>query len=283
MLFPTERLSRRDALSILDLPPSGLPALLGQACALRKKYKGDTVKIQLLTNVKSGDCSQNCAYCAQSGKARADIERYKFVPCEKLLADSRAVRANNLSRHCLGLSGLRFSDAEIEEFAGFVSKIKKENRTHICCSIGFLTPRQAKILKEAGVDRINHNLNTSRRFYPHICTTHTYEERIANIAMLKGLGFEICCGGIVGLGEEKEDVADMLLAIQAIRPQSVPVNFLLPIAGTPLERADTSPLTPEYCLKILCLARLLLPACDIRCAGGREVYLKGWEKELFSV
>ncbi|MDR3348959.1 MAG: biotin synthase BioB [Acidaminococcales bacterium] len=283
MLFSTERLSRRDALSILNLPTSGLPALLAQSYALRKKYKGDTVKIQLLTNAKSGDCSQNCAYCAQSGKARADIEKYRLVPYEKLLADSRAVSAGKLSRHCIGLSGIRFSDAEIEEFAGFVSKIKKENRTHICCSIGFLTPRQAKMLKEAGVDRINHNLNSSRRFYPHICTTHTYDERIANIAMLKELGFEICCGGIVGLGEESEDVADMLLEIQAIDPRSVPINFLIPIAGTPLGGADTSRLTPEYCLKVLCLARLLLPTCDIRCAGGREVYLKGWEKELFSV
>ena len=203
MVFPTGRFSKQDALFILNLPPAGLPALLSQAYALRKKYKGDTVKIQLLTNANSGDCSQNCAYCAQSGRAQTGIESYKLVPYEKLLADSRVVRENDLARHCLGLSGIKFGDREIDEFAGFVSKIKKENGAHICCSIGFLTKEQAKKLKAAGVDRINHNLNTSRRFYPFICTTHTYEQRIANIEMLKGLGFEICCGGIVGLAKKK--------------------------------------------------------------------------------
>jgi biotin synthase len=124
-------------------------------------------------------------------------------------------------------------------------------------------------------------LNTSRNFYPNICTTHTYEERIANIKMLQGLGFEICCGGIIGLGESLTDVADMLFDVREIRPQSVPVNFLIPLQGTTLAGADTSHLSPGYCLKVLCLARLMTPESDIRCAAGREVYLKGREKEMF--
>jgi biotin synthase len=175
-----------------------------------------------------------------------------------------------------------FTDKEIEELAERIAHMKKSG-THICCSIGFLTEHQARILKAAGLDRINHNLNTSRRFYPEICSTHTYERRIQNIRMLQSIGFEICCGGIIGMGETKEDVVDMLFDLVAINPESVPINFLLPVKGTRLANRDISGLTFEYGIKILCLARLLLPKSDIRCAAGREVYFKGHEKELFKV
>ena len=139
------------------------------------------------------------------------------------------------------------------------------------------------MLKDAGLDRINHNLNTGRSYYSNICTTHTFEQRVENIHMLQRLGFEICSGGIIGMGESKEDVADMLLELREIQPEALPINFLLPIAGTPLENADISVLTPSYCMKVLCLARLMVPKSDIRCAAGREVYFKGEEKKLLSV
>ena len=159
----------------------------------------------------------------------------------------------------------------------------KKKDTQICCSIGFLTEKQARILKDAGLDRINHNLNSSRSFYPEICTTHTYDQRVNNIKMLQSLGFEICSGGIVGMGESKEDIVDMLMDIREINPESVPINFLLPIPGTKLADRDISELTPDYCMKVLCLARLMVPKSDIRCAAGREVYFKGLEPELFKV
>ena len=159
----------------------------------------------------------------------------------------------------------------------------KEQGTHLCCSIGFLTEKQALMLKEAGLDRINHNLNSSRAYYHNICSTHTFEQRVANIKMLQGLGFEICSGGIIGMGESKEDVVDMLLELREIRPEALPINFLLPIPGTPLEHADMSALTTAYCMKVLCLARLLVPQSDIRCAAGREIYFKGEEKILLRV
>ena len=158
-----------------------------------------------------------------------------------------------------------------------------EQGTHLCCSIGFLTEKQALMLKEAGLDRINHNLNSSRAYYHNICSTHTFEQRVANIKMLQGLGFEICSGGIIGMGESKEDVVDMLLELREIRPEALPINFLLPIPGTPLEHADMSALTTAYCMKVLCLARLLVPQSDIRCAAGREIYFKGEEKNLLRV
>ena len=277
-----KKFSRAECLQILNLPDDALENLMETAYSLRTKYKGNRVSIQILTNVRSGNCTQNCAYCAQSRDSKAPIEKYRSVSDEKLDSNNNLVNEFHLSRHCIGLSGMGFTDKEIENLAERIARMKKSG-THLCCSIGFLTEHQARVLKAAGLDRINHNLNTSRRFYPEICSTHTYERRIQNIQMLQRVGFEICCGGIIGMGESKEDVVDMLLDLVAINPESVPINFLLPVKGTRLAERDVSNLTFEYCMKILCLARLLLPKSDIRCAAGREVYFKGHEKELFKV
>ena len=275
-------LSREDAIAILNTPDEELDQLIAQAEKLRRKYKGNHVSIHILTNARSGNCSQDCAYCAQSCRSTADIDKYKWVDEDKLYQDNDFVNDYHLSRHCIGLSGIQFSDAEIEDLAERIREMKKKG-TQICCSIGFLTEKQARLLKDAGLDRINHNLNSSRSYYHNICSTHTFDQRVQNIHMLQGLGFEICSGGIVGMGESKEDIVDMLMDLREINPESVPINFLLPIPGTRLADRDISELTPEYCLKVLCLARLMIPKSDIRCAAGREVYFKGLEPELFKV
>lgn len=275
-------LSREEAIAVLNTPDEKLDELIELAKGLRFKYKGNRVSIHILTNARSGNCSQDCAYCAQSCRSKADIEKYKWVDEEKLYQNNDFVNEHHLSRHCIGLSGMKFTDQEIEELARRIRKMK-EHGTHLCCSIGFLTEKQAIMLKEAGLDRINHNLNSSRAYYHNICSTHTFEQRVDNIHMLQRLGFEICSGGIVGMGESKEDIVDMLLELREIQPEALPINFLLPIEGTPLENADTSQLTTQYCIKVLCLARLLVPRSDIRCAAGREVYFKGQEKMLLNV
>jgi len=276
-------LTRAEALAILNTPDEELDALIERAAALRYRYKGKTVGVHILTNARSGNCSQDCAYCAQSCRSSANIEKYRWVSDEKLFRDNDFVNKNHLARHCIGLSGMKFTDAEIEDLAVRIRAMKATG-THLCCSIGFLTEKQARILREAGLDRINHNLNSSRAYYRNICSTHTYDQRVANIKMLQGLGFEICSGGIIGMGESKEDVVDMLLELREITPEAIPINFLLPIEGTPLgDGRTTAGLTTEYGLKVLSLARLLVPQADIRCAAGREVYFKGEEKRLLSV
>ena len=275
-------MTREDALKILNTPDVEMDQLIAEAEKLRRKYKGDNVGIHILTNARSGNCSQDCAYCAQSCRSNADIDKYRWVSDEKLFKDNDFVNKNHLARHCIGLSGMKFTDDEILELAERI-KTMKATGTHLCCSIGFLTEKQARILKDAGLDRINHNLNTSRSYYSHICSTHTFDQRVKNIKMLQSIGFEICSGGIIGMGESKEDIVDMLLELKEINPEAIPINFLLPIKGTPFENVDTSILTPNYCLKVLCLARLLVPQADIRCAAGREIYFKGDEKRLLSV
>ena len=276
------QLSREDALAILNTPDESLEELVSFAETFRRKYKGNHVSIHILTNARSGNCSQDCAYCAQSCRSKADIDKYKWVADEKLYEDNDFVNEHHLSRHCIGLSGMKFTDAEIEVLAEKIRKMKADG-THLCCSIGFLTEHQAKVLKDAGLDRINHNLNISRNYYPNICSTHTFDQRVANIRMLQGLGYEICSGGIIGMGESREDVVDMLMELREIQPEALPINFLLPIPGTPLEHADMSVLSTAYCMKVLCLARLLVPKADIRCAAGREVYFKGEENMLLRV
>ena len=276
------QLSREDALAVLNTPDESLEELVSFAETYRRKYKGNHVSIHILTNARSGNCSQDCAYCAQSCRSKADIDKYKWVADEKLYEDNDFVNEHHLSRHCIGLSGMKFTDAEIEVLAEKIRKMKADG-THLCCSIGFLTEHQAKVLKDAGLDRINHNLNSSRNYYPNICSTHTFDQRVANIRMLQGLGYEICSGGIIGMGESREDVVDMLMELREIQPEALPINFLLPIPGTPLEHADMSVLSTAYCMKVLCLTRLLVPKADIRCAAGREVYFKGEEKMLLRV
>lgn len=276
------QLSREDALAVLNTPDESLEELVSFAETYRRKYKWNHVSIHILTNARSGNCSQDCAYCAQSCRSKADINKYKWVEDEKLYEDNDFVKEHHLSRHCIGLSGMKFTDEEIEILAEKIRKMKADG-THLCCSIGFLTEHQAKVLKDAGLDRINHNLNSSRNYYPNICSTHTFDQRVANIRMLQGLGYEICSGGIIGMGESKEDVVDMLLELREIQPEALPINFLLPIPGTPLEHADMSVLSTAYCMKVLCLTRLLVPKADIRCAAGREVYFKGEEKMLLRV
>ena len=268
-------LSREEAIEILNTDDAQLESLIARAEKLRRKYKGNHVSIHILTNARSGNCSQDCAYSAE-------IEKYKWVSDEKLYHDNDFVNEHHLSRHCIGLSGMKFTDAEIEELAERIRTMKKTG-THLCCSIGFLTEKQARMLYDAGLDRINHNLNSSRSYYSHICSTHTFDQRVANIHMLQDIGFEICSGGIIGMGESKEDVVDMLLELREIKPKALPINFLLPIKGTPLADQDMSGLTTEYCMKVLCLARLMVPQSDIRCAAGREVYFKGEEKNLLRV
>lgn len=274
-------MTREDAIEILNTPDEKIDELIAKAEKLRRKYKGDNVGIHILTNARSGNCSQDCAYCAQSCRSTADIDKYRWVSDEKLFKDNDFVNKNHLARHCIGLSGMKFTDDEILELAERI-KTMKATGTHLC-SIGFLTEKQARILKDAGLDRINHNLNTSRSYYSHICSTHTFDQRVKNIKMLQNIGFEICSGGIIGMGESKEDIVDMLLELKEINPEAIPINFLLPIKGTPFENVDTSILTPNYCLKVLCLARLLVPQADIRCAAGREIYFRGDEKRLLSV
>ncbi len=278
-----EFLNRDECKYILNFPDKDFYELIDTVYEIRKKYKGNLVEVQILSNAKSGNCNQDCKYCAQSCVSKANIEKYNLIDFDKLLLNGNIGKNKQVARHCIGLSGIKFNDKQIDNFCEYIKKLKAEIKTDICCSIGFLTREQAIKLKEAGVNRINHNLNTGKNNYKNICSTHTYEERINNIKMFQEVGFEMCCGGIIGLSENEDDIIDMLLDIKKINPKSVPINFLIPIKGTPLEKQNLEKLTPEYCIKVLCLTRLLNPQADVRCAAGREIYIKDKQNVMFKV
>lgn len=265
-------ITRTDSLAVLNAPDDDLLALLHAAFQVRSKYFGRTVRLQMLQNAKSGACQEDCHYCSQSSVSTAPIERYNLLPQPRMIEGARQAAASKAQRYCIVISGRSPLDREIDEIAGAVRAIKSEIPIQICCSLGLMSEQQAKRLKAAGVDRINHNLNTSEAYHASICTTHTFKDRLATIQNARAAGLEICSGGIVGMGERDEDIIDLAIALRDVKPDSIPLNTLHPVQGTPLEHCDH--LTPQRCLKILCLFRFLHPRTEIRIAGGREHNLR---------
>lgn len=267
-----EPLSRADALSVLAAPDEDILQLLDAAFQVRRRYFGKTVRLQMLLNAKSGACQEDCHYCSQSSVSEAPIERYAMVSTQTMLDGARRAAQSKAQRYCIVISGRAPLDREIGEIAEAVTTIKRELPIQICCSLGLLDESQARRLKTAGVDRINHNLNTSEAFHPSICTTHTYRDRVTTLNAARAAGLELCSGGIVGMGERDEDLVDLAFALRELRPDSIPLNSLHPAEGTPLEQCRD--LTPMRCLKVLCLFRFLHPRTELRVAGGREHNLR---------
>jgi biotin synthase len=258
--------------AVLNAPDERLPELLDAAFRVRRHYFGNRVMIHMLMNAKSGLCREDCHYCSQSSKSKAPIDKYPLLPREKLLEGAFKAKAAGAVRYCMVNSGRGPTQKELEEMAEVVHEIKSNVPINLCCSLGLMDQGKARILKEAGVDRVNHNLNTSRRHHPNICTTHTYDDRVETVKSVKSAGLSSCCGGIVGMGETDGDIIQLALDLRDLDVTSIPVNFLHPISGTPLERAN--PLTPQRCLKSLCLFRFINPSKEIRIAGGREFNLR---------
>jgi biotin synthase len=267
-----EILTRSESQAVLNTPDENLLELLQAAFTVRSRYFGKTVRLQMLQNAKSGACQEDCHYCSQSAVSTAPIERYNLLSKKQMIQGARQAAASKAQRYCIVISGRSPLDREIDEIAGAVRSIKEEIPIQICCSLGLMNEAQAKRLKAAGVDRVNHNLNASEAFHASICTTHTFQDRLTTIKNARAAGLEICSGGIVGMGEKDEDLIDLALALRDVKPDSIPLNALHPVAGTPLENCNH--LTPQHCLKVLCLFRFLHPRTEIRIAGGREHNLR---------
>ena len=257
---------------MLGTPDERLLELLDAGFTVRERYFGRKVRLQMLQNSKSGACQEDCHYCSQSAVSTADIDRYGLLPMEQMVDGARRAAAARAQRYCIVISGRSPLDREIAEISDAVRAIKRELPIQVCCSLGLLNQDQARELRAAGVDRINHNLNTSEAFHPAICTTHTFQDRLTTIRHARNAGLEICSGGIIGMGESDDDVIDLALALREVKPDSIPLNTLHPVPGTPLEHCDH--LTPQRCLKVLCLFRFLHPRTEIRMAGGREFNLR---------
>ncbi|MCA9241675.1 MAG: biotin synthase BioB, partial [Planctomycetales bacterium] len=221
---------------------------------------------------KSGLCPEDCSYCSQSKVSDAEIPKYNLLQPEKLMEGARLAAERQAKTYCIVISARGPNEREMKAVCDIVPKIKEKYGLDICACLGLLSDEQAERLKAAGVNRVNHNLNTSEKHYESICSTHTYEDRKATLRSVRNAGMEMCSGGIIGMGEEDIDVVRMARDLSDLGVQSVPVNFLNPIDGTPL--GDQEHVTPQYCLKALAMFRLVCPDREIRIAGGREMHLR---------
>ena len=236
-----------------------------------------------IINAKSGRCPENCKWCAQSAHYRTETEVYGLVDKAECKRQALYNEVQGIARFSLVTSGRKPGKQDMQQLCETFEYIASCSDIKLCASLGLLTEEELRRLHEVGVTRYHCNLETAPSFFPSLCSTHTQQEKIETLCAARRVGMDVCSGGIIGMGESKEDIVDMLLDLREIQPEALPINFLLPIPGTPLENADTSVLTPAYCMKVLCLARLMAPQSDIRCAAGREVYFKGREKELLSI
>lgn len=273
-----DKITKKEAHTILDCPNESLLSLLDAAFLVRRKFFGKRIKLNFLLNVKSGLCPEDCSYCSQSKISKAKIDKYPFLPEKEIISAAKRAVTVKAKRICMVNSGRAPAENEVKRISAAVEKIKKKfPQLEVCVCLGLLENHQAEKLKKSGVDAYNHNLNTSKNYYSQSCTTHSYKDRVRTVKIIKEFGLSPCSGCLLGMGEKDQDIVELAFDLKKIGVDSIPLNFLLPIPGTPFENKNE--LTPQKCLKIICLFRFVNPKTEIRIAAGREVHLR-WLQPL---
>lgn len=262
-----KRLSRNDDLSIFIT--CDLNELCQGADMIRKAFVGDKVDLCSIINARSGRCPEDCKYCAQSAHHNTNCEVYSFLPEEKILEACKLNETEGVHRFSIVTAGRALSGEEFDKAICAYKTMRAETKIDLCASMGFLTKEQLHELHEAGVTSYHHNIETSRRNFPNICTTHTFDQKMETLKMVKEEGMYVCSGGIIGMGETIEDRIDMAICLAEVGADSIPINALMPIKGTPLEDHET--LTEEEILRTIALFRYINPEADIRLAAGRAL------------
>ncbi len=273
------QLTREQALSLLKADDVDCLQIVDAAARLRRKYFGNTVKVNILTNAKRALCAEDCHYCGQSKDAENSEGKHPFVPGDELLEQARAAKAAGAARFCVTMAVRTPSWSVVNQLADSARSIKSELGMEVCASLGLMTGTigkdKLKFLSENGVDAYNHNLNTHRDIYPSICTTHTYDDRLETIRNAREAGLSVCSGLIVGMGESDEQMVDLAFSLRDEDVESIPVNFLIPVEGTKMgNKGTTDHFTPWKCLKYLSLFRMVHPKAELRASAGREVHIR---------
>ncbi len=275
-----EQLSTEDALTLSESTGADLYLLMAEAGYIKEKFVGNDVTLCSIINAKSGRCPENCAFCAQSAHHVTNAQTYPLVKEEQLVNCAKEAEANGAS--CYGIitsgTGIR-NQEELDQICSAVRRIKRETGINPSCSLGIISYETATILREAGVVTYHHNLETSRSFFPNICTTHDYDDDVTTVQEVTRAGLKVCSGGIFGLGESMAQRIELLITLRELGVGSIPVNFLDPVEGTRLADADF--LTPLECLKTLAISRFLLPDRQIKVCGGRERNLRELQSLIF--
>ncbi|MDY6833003.1 MAG: biotin synthase BioB [Thermodesulfobacteriota bacterium] len=253
-------------LSLIRMPDDRTFLLFPGADLLREHFFGTSVHLCVICNGKSGRCSEDCAFCSQSVRARAGIDAYPLMSETDLAEPGRRLESTPVNRYSVVTSGRGLSSAEVSAVSRALAAIDT-TAVSTCASLGILDPGQLAMLRDTGVTRYHHNLESAESFFANVCTTHTYEERVQTVKAAKAAGLSVCCGGIFGLGETDDQVAELAFALRDLDVDSVPVNFLVPIRGTALEAPPR--LSPLRCLRIIAFLRHVLPDKEIIVCGGR--------------
>lgn len=267
-----EALTRQECLQVLGAPEDELLPLLHAAFVVRRQHFGRKVHVQVLENAKLGACPEDCGFCSQSSKTGSPAGEEPMETVEELVEGARRAAGMSAKRFCMVTATRGPSQRDLDTICEAATRIKTEMNIELCASLGLLTEAKAKRLAGAGIDRFNHNLETSQSYFDKVVSTHSWADRVRTIELAKAAGMETCCGGIVGLGESEEDLLDLAFALRELKVDSIPVNFLDPRPGTAL--AGHRRIDPRYALRVLSMFRFLAPSADIRIAGGREVNLR---------
>ena len=266
-------LPETDAIAILEDPNLDLLRLVAAAGDVRMATFGRKVMVHRINNIQNGLCPEDCGYCGQSKISDAPVKKYPLKTEEEIVQEAHEAKARGAFRYCMVSSGRGPTLERTRQLAQTVHRIKTEVGIKTCLSVGLIDAEKAQILKEAGLDRLNHNLNTSENHTAKIVSTHTFQDRISTLEAAQQAGLGLCSGMIVGLGESPQDIVEVAYRLRELEVPSIPINFLIPIPGNPLY--DFNQLTPEYCLRVLCLFRFVNPKAEIRIGGGREGHLRG--------
>jgi biotin synthase len=259
--------SREEIAALFALP---FPELMHRAMSVhRAHFDPAQVQISTLLSIKTGGCPEDCGYCSQSAKYETGLKASRLMAVDQVLADAAKARAAGASRFCMGAAWREPKDRDLEAVCAMVAGVKALGM-ETCATLGMLTPSQAGRLKEAGLDYYNHNLDTSPEYYPQVISTRTYQDRLDTLASVRAAGIHVCCGGIVGMGESAEDRVGLLhsLATLPVHPESVPINALMRVEGTPQGRSD--PLNPLDFVRVIAVARITMPRSMVRLSAGRE-------------
>ena len=263
-------LSREEVGAVGAVPLDELPDLIALAHRVRLEYCGDAVELESLINAKSGACPEDCAFCSQSARYSTDVDVYPFLDLDEVLAAARATRGAGATQFCIVVAVRGPNERLLTKVIEAVRAVHDETGLEVACSLGLLEPEQAQRLADADVRRYNHNLEAPREVFPSICTTHTYDDRVETARLAIDAGMELCCGGILGMGETLEQRVDFAFELAELAPCEVPINFLMP-SGTPL--GEERRISPREALQAIALFRLVLPDAWLRLAGGRELVL----------
>ena len=264
--------SMKEILPLLEAKGPDVLDLVAVANRVRVEFNGNEIDLCSLLSAKSGKCSEDCAFCAQSAHYQTDAPTYPLMNADQMVKEAREAQKRSTGRFCLISSGRQLNDKEFEIVLSGLDRIRKETTLDLDCSLGTLSEERAEALKKVGVTRYNHNVETAESHFHKICSTHSFKDRVKTIEVLKELGFSICCGGIIGLGESPEQRLELAFSLRQLGIDCIPFNILNPRPGTPLEHSESIP--PMEIIKTISLFRLVLPKGTIKTAGGREANLR---------